>query len=43
MKTISSKPRAVAKTKKILPAYKANEIRPDQVIPFDEDENFKDF
>jgi methyl-accepting chemotaxis protein len=43
MKTISSKSRAVAKTKKILPAHKANEIRPDQVIPFDEDENFKDF
>jgi methyl-accepting chemotaxis protein len=43
MKTISSKTRAVAKTKKILPAHKANEIRPDQVIPFDDDESFKDF
>ena len=31
------------KTKKTLPAHKTNEVRPDQVIPFDEDEGFKDF
>ena len=39
----SSKPKAVAKAKKSLLAHKTNEVRPDQVIPFDEDEGFKDF
>jgi len=43
MKTIASKPKAVAKTKKTLLAHKTNEVRPDQVIPFDDDESFKDF
>ncbi|MCM2284092.1 MAG: methyl-accepting chemotaxis protein [Desulfobacula sp.] len=43
MKTISSKPKAVSKAKKPLLAHKANEVRPDQVIPFDDDESFKDF
>jgi len=39
----SSRPKAVAKAKKTLPACKPNEVRPDQVIPFDDDESFKDF
>ena len=43
MKTISSKSKAVSKAKKPLLAHKANEVRPDQVIPFDDDESFKDF
>ncbi len=46
MKTVSSKSsklKAVQKTKKTLLAHKTNEVRPDQVIPFDEDESFKDF
>jgi methyl-accepting chemotaxis protein len=46
IKTLTSKapkPIAVAKTKKTLPAHKTNEVRPDQVIPFDEDASFKDF
>ena len=46
MKTISlnsSKPKAVQKTKKTMLAHKTNEVRPEQVIPFDDDENFKDF
>ena len=43
MKRVSSKPKSVSKAKKPLLAHKTNEVRPDQVIPFDEDENFKDF
>ncbi len=43
MKTVSSKSKALSKARKPLLAHKANEVRPDQVIPFDEDENFKDF
>jgi len=43
MKTVSSKSKAVSKAKKPLLAHKANEVRPDQVIPFDDDESFKDF
>jgi methyl-accepting chemotaxis protein len=46
MKTVSSKsskPKTGQKTKKTLLAHKTNEVRPDQVIPFDEDEGFKDF
>ncbi len=43
MKRVSSKPKAVQKTKKTLLAHKTNEVRPNQVIPFDDDESFKDF
>ncbi len=43
MNTVSSKPKAVAKAKKTLLAHKTNEVRPDQVIPFDDDESFKNF
>lgn len=43
VKTVSAKPKAVSKAKKPLLVHKSNEIRPDQVIPFDDDESFKDF
>ena len=43
MKTIASKVKSVAKAKKSLLVHKTGEVRPDQVIPFDEDEHFKDF
>ncbi len=43
LSSLSSKPRAAQKTKKTFLAHKTNEVRPDQVIPFDEDEGFKDF
>lgn len=39
----SSKPKAVQTAKKSFLAHKTNEVRPDQVIPFDEDDSFKDF
>ncbi|MCD4720692.1 MAG: methyl-accepting chemotaxis protein [Desulfobacula sp.] len=41
-RTIASKPGSVpVSDKKMLP--RANEVRPDQVIPFDDDDDFKDF
>ena len=43
VKNISSKPRSIAKAKNKLLAGKTKEVRPDQVIPFDDDDDFKDF
>jgi len=43
MKTISSKPKSIVKRKNKLLAGKTKEVRPDQVIPFDDDDDFKDF
>jgi methyl-accepting chemotaxis protein len=43
MKTISAKPTVKSANKKKMLDHSPNEIRPDQVIPFDEDEEFKDF
>jgi len=43
IKNISSKPKSIAKAKNKLLAGKAKEVRPDQVIPFDDDDDFKDF
>ncbi|MFA5903624.1 MAG: methyl-accepting chemotaxis protein [Desulfobacula sp.] len=43
MKTLALKPKSAAKAKKSLLTRKTDEVRPDQVIPFDEDEHFKDF
>ena len=43
IKTISAKPKSVAKGKNKLLPGKTKEIRPDQVIPFDDDNDFKDF
>ena len=43
IKNISSKPKSIAKAKNKLLASKTKEVRPDQVIPFDDDDDFKDF
>jgi len=43
MKPISSKPRPIVNRKHTLLAGRTKEIRPDQVIPFDDDDDFKDF
>jgi len=43
VKTISSKPRAVSTGKKKMLGHKSKEVRPDQVIPFDDDEDFENF
>ncbi|MBU0992709.1 MAG: methyl-accepting chemotaxis protein [Proteobacteria bacterium] len=42
IKTISSKPKSVSAGKKMLSLHK-NEIRPEQVIPFDKNDKFEDF
>lgn len=42
IKTLATKPKAIQKGKKTLLSQKTTEVRPDQVIPFD-DESFKDF
>lgn len=43
IRTISSKPRAVATGKKKMLGASSGEVRPDQVIPFDDDEDFENF
>lgn len=43
MKTVSSKSHLVTAQKKRMLAHDAKEVRPDQVIPFDDDDDFKDF
>jgi len=43
IKNISSKPKPIAKAKNKLLAGKTKEVRPDQVIPFDSDDDFNDF
>jgi methyl-accepting chemotaxis protein len=43
IKTISSKPGTVGKLKNKLLSGKTKEVRPDQVIPFDDHDDFKDF
>jgi len=43
IKNISSKPKSITKGKNKLLAGRTKEVRPDQVIPFDDDDDFKDF
>ena len=43
MRAISATPKSKLKKKKMMLAHTPEEVRPDQVIPFDEDEAFKDF
>ena len=43
IKNISSKPKYIAKAKNKMLAGKTKEVRPNQVIPFDDDDDFKDF
>jgi methyl-accepting chemotaxis protein len=43
MKKVSSRPKSIAKRKNKLLAGKTKEVRSDQVIPFDDDDDFKDF
>ncbi len=43
VRAVAAKSKAVAGPKKKAPALASREVRPDQVIPFDEDDHFKDF
>ena len=43
IRTLSSKPRAVPTNKKKMLGHSSEEVRPDQVIPFDDDDDFENF
>ncbi len=43
IKTISSKPKTVKVGKNKMLAHDTKEVRPDQVIPFDDDDDFENF
>ncbi|MCP4722512.1 MAG: chemotaxis protein, partial [Desulfobacteraceae bacterium] len=43
IKTVSHNLKPVGSGKKKMLAHDAKEIRPDQVIPFDDDDDFKNF
>ncbi|MCP4672855.1 MAG: methyl-accepting chemotaxis protein, partial [Desulfobacula sp.] len=43
VKTISSKPMAISTGQNKMLSSSSKEVRPDQVIPFDDDEDFENF